>query len=310
MPQRAEEDSMTYSIVARDAEEKLLAVGVQTHQPCVGAIVPWIRPGVGAVATQSFANIAFGPQALALLETGLPAERAMAAIIAGDDLPGRRQVAILPASGPPAVHTGDGCIPFAGHRTGEDYSVQANMMASDTVPDAMAKAFEAATGHLAERILAALDAAQGEGGDIRGCQSAAILVRGAGNGLDYAWDLRVDNDPAPLARLRDLVNIRLAGQVLDAAEEEARGLDPGQARPLLERAFARANALAPHDEQTFWYAVRGIAPLGDVAGALALLEPIFARAPQWRDLLGRLELPEAAELRRAAGLRGEPRQPE
>ena len=105
---------MTYSIVARDADTGELGVGVQTHQPCVGAIVPWVAAGVGAIATQSFANIAFGPQGLALLETGLPADRAMAALLAGDDMPNRRQVAILPAVGPAAVHTGDNCIPTRG----------------------------------------------------------------------------------------------------------------------------------------------------------------------------------------------------
>jgi uncharacterized Ntn-hydrolase superfamily protein len=105
---------MTYSIVARDPESGALGVGVQTHQPAVGAIVPWVKPGVGAVATQSFANIAFGPQGLALMESGLPPERALAAMIAGDDMPGRRQVAVLSASGEVAVHTGGQCIPFPG----------------------------------------------------------------------------------------------------------------------------------------------------------------------------------------------------
>jgi uncharacterized Ntn-hydrolase superfamily protein len=213
---------MTYSIVARDPESGALGVGVQTHQPGVGAIVPWVKPGVGAVATQSFVNIAFGPQGLALLESGLPPERALAAIVAGDNMPARRQVAILAASGEGAVHTGDNCIPFAGHRIGEGYSVQANRMLKDTVPDAMAAAFEGATGNLAQRILAALEAAQAEGGDIRGSQSAAILVRTPGHELDFHWDLRVDNDPKPLSKLRELVNIRLAGRVLELVTEAER----------------------------------------------------------------------------------------
>ncbi|MEX0783983.1 MAG: DUF1028 domain-containing protein [Dehalococcoidia bacterium] len=285
---------MTYSIVARDPETGALGVGVETHQPSVGAIVPWVRPGVGAVATQSFVNIAFGPQGLALLESGLSPERAMAAIIAGDDMPGRRQVAILSAGGEVAVHTGESCIPFAGHRIGEGYSVQANMMARDTVPDAMAEAFEGATGHLAQRILAALDAAQAEGGDIRGSQSAAILVRAPGHYLDFHWDLRVDNDPKPLVKLHDLVNIRLAGRVLERVTESGSALaeDRGERLRLFEAAFERADRLAPHDEQTFWYAVTGLAQtLGENERAMDLLDGVFARAPQWRELLMRLELP-------------------
>lgn len=291
---------MTYSIVARDPETGALGVGVETHQPSVGAIVPWVKAGVGAVATQSFANIAFGPQALSLLETGLPPERALAAIIAGDDMPGRRQVAILAAGGAAAVHTGENCIPFAGHRIGEGYAVQANMMARDTVPDAMATAFEGASGHLAQRMLAALDAAQAEGGDIRGSQSAAILVRTPGHEGDFHWDLRVDNDPKPLAKLRDLVNIRLAGRILDLVTEGAGGLaeDPAERLRLFEAAFARADRLAPSDEQTFWYAVSGLAQtLGENERAVDLLDGLFSRAPQWRDLLARLELPGIEELK-------------
>jgi uncharacterized Ntn-hydrolase superfamily protein len=283
---------MTYSIVARDPESGALGVGVQTHQPAVGAIVPWVKPGVGAVATQSFANLAFGPQGLALMESGLPPERALAAMIAGDDMPGRRQVAVLAASGEVAVHTGGQCIPFAGHRIGEGYSVQANMMARDTVPDAMAAAFEGASGHLAERILAALDAAQAEGGDIRGSQSAAILVRSPSNPLDFQWDLRVDNDAQPLAKLRDLVNIRRAGAALGVVDESHPSLpaDAGERLRAFEAAFERANGHASSDEQTFWYAVRGLAPLGENERALELLAPVFERSPQWRELLMRLEL--------------------
>ncbi|MGH2609253.1 MAG: DUF1028 domain-containing protein, partial [Tepidiformaceae bacterium] len=282
-----------------------LGVGVQTHQPGVGAIVPWIRPGVGAVATQSFVNIAFGPQGLALLESGLPPERALAAIVAGDDMPARRQVAILAADGSAAVHTGDNCIPYAGHRVGEGYSVQANMMLKDTVPDAMAGAFEAATGNLAQRILAALEAAQAEGGDIRGSQSAAILVRTPGHELDFHWDLRVDNDPKPLAKLRELVNIRLAGRVLELVTEGGSTLaeDKAERLKLYEAAFERADHLAPHDEQTFWYALSLAQRLGENERAMDLLDGVFARAPQWRELLMRLDWPDLAALKAAVGER-------
>jgi uncharacterized Ntn-hydrolase superfamily protein len=287
---------LTYSIVARDPQTGDLGVGVQTHQPAVGAIVPWVRPGVGAVATQSFANVNFGPQGLALLESGLDAASTLAALLAPDPMPARRQVAVIGASGPPAVHTGDGCIPFAGHQAGEHYSVQANMMLRETVPAAMAAAFESEPGPLPARILAALDAAQGEGGDIRGMQSAAILVRPPGQGVGYRWDLRVDNDPQPLAKLRQLVNIRLAGDAL-GAEEQSRPEDPGEALAAAMAAFEEANRLAPHDEQTFWFAVRTLNDaLGETERAAELLWPIFERAPHWLELLRRLPMLENRSL--------------
>lgn len=287
---------MTYSIVARDAETGEFGVGVQTHQPCVGAIVPWVQPGVGAVATQSFANVAFGPQALALLASGLPADRALAAIIAGDDLPGRRQVAVIDAAGRAAVHTGDGCIPFAGHHAGDGYSVQANMMACETVPEAMAEMFELTKGPLAVRILAALDAAESEGGDIRGRQSAAILVKGA-DPLEYQWDLRVDNDPEPLARLRELVSIRLAARVIDSIDLGAAGEVHERRLAVAGDAFARAQELAPSEEQAFWFAVRTLTAVPAIDEAVRVLDGLFAHAPQWRELLLRLPMEEAEALK-------------
>ena len=241
---------MTYSIVARDAETGELGVGVQTHRPAVGAIVPWVKAGVGAVATQSFSNISFGPQVLALLETGLEAEAAVAAVIAADTMPARRQLGVISASGQAAVHTGEACIPFAGHRIGSNYSVQANMMLTDRVPAAMAEAFELSSGLLALRILRTIEAAQAEGGDIRGMQSAAILVRGPGP-LSPTWDLRIDNDPDPLRKLSELVDIRRA-EALAAPPEKSSNPDLGA---------------------------------------------MFARAPEWRGLLHRLEMPEAAPLK-------------
>ena len=282
---------MTYSIVARDPATGELGVAVQTHQPAVGSIVPWVKAGVGAVATQSFANINFGPQALALLESGLPAHRALAAILAADDMPARRQVAILAAARDPAVHTGDQCIPHAGHRTGEHYSVQANMMLNDTVPNAMMDAFERAAGGLAERMLVALEAAQAQGGDIRGSQSAAILVRAPGP-LNSRWDLRVDNSPQPLAELRRLVELRLLGATLRLeGDEQAASAD-------LQSQLEAAKRFNPPDEELFWFAIQGFAGRAhDIDAAVAVLEPIFARAPQWRELLHRLDLPEAGPLK-------------
>src|SRR3989304_6267651 len=137
---------MTYSIVAYDPQTKHFGVGVQTHQPAVGSVVPWIRAGVGAVATQSLTNIAFGPMGIELMTQGFSAESALKALIAGDERPQVRQVALVDKEGKVAVHSGSGCIPFFGHRTGQHYSVQANMMAKDTVPAAMAAALAGAVG--------------------------------------------------------------------------------------------------------------------------------------------------------------------
>lgn len=284
---------MTYSIVAHDPHTGALGVGVQTHQPCVGSIVPWVEPGVGAVATQSFANINFGPQGLALLANGLPAERALAALIAGDDLPERRQVAVLDHRGHASVHTGKSCIPFASHVVGEHFSAQANMMTSEGVPEAMAAAFAAADGLLAERILVALEAGQAAGGDIRGSQSAAILVREPGP-RSNTWDLRADNSPSPLAALRELLNIRLAGALLAALPADA-------AVASLHAAYDQAHALYPSDEQAFWFALNTLGARGHVDEAVAMLVPLFERAPQWRELLRRLPFPGLEEIVRRAG---------
>jgi len=286
---------MTYSIVARDSATGALGVGVQTHQPSVGAIVPWVRFGVGAIATQSFANINFGPQGLALLENGLDAPRAIAALVAGDTMPERRQLAAIDASGIAAAYTGESCIPFASHLVGEGFSAQANMMSNPGVPEAMAAAFTSASGFLAERIVAALDAGQGAGGDIRGSQSAAILVREPGP-LSSTWDLRVDNSSSPLSDLRTLLNIRLAGHLL-STENLPAGTPVGKALA----AFEKANSLYPSDEQAFWFAVNALTALGDLDAAASILEALFARAPQWKELLARLDLPGALMLKPSFG---------
>lgn len=281
---------MTYSIVARDPLTGALGVGVETHQPAVGAIVPWVKAGVGAVATQSFANIEFGPQGLALLEHGLDAPRTVAALIAGDVLPGRRQLAVIDANGTGAAHSGADCIPYFGHVVGEDFSAQANMMANEGVPEAMAAAFEATPGRLAVRIMAALEAAQGAGGDIRGCQSAAILVREPGP-LAPTWDLRIDNSADPLGELRALVHMRLAGELLSAAH-----LNNGTPYEDAMANFERANELYRSDEQRFWFAVNGLTAIDRWDEAMAMLEELFHQAPQWRELLGRTPLPTAQAL--------------
>ncbi|MEE8047040.1 MAG: DUF1028 domain-containing protein, partial [Dehalococcoidia bacterium] len=167
---------MTYSIVAFDEETREVGVGVQTHRPAVGSIVPWVEGGVGAVATQASANARYGPQALELMRNGLDAQHALVAVLAGDDDREMRQVAIVDSSGMVAGYTGSKALEAKGSVQGRGYSCQANMMLSDGVPEAMASAFESSICPLERRILVALDAAQMAGGDVRGMQSAAIHV--------------------------------------------------------------------------------------------------------------------------------------
>ena len=199
----------TYSIVAFDPETGDMGVAVQSHWFSVGSIVTWGEAGVGVIATQSLANPAFGPQGLALLRTGLDAKTVLEALINSDEGRDVRQLAVIDAKGNAASYTGKKCIQAAGHHIGKNYAVQANLMEKASVWPAMAKAFEQSKGSLAERMVAALHAAQAEGGDIRGKQSAAILVvRGKPTGnvwQDRLVDLRVEDHPTPVQELKRLL---------------------------------------------------------------------------------------------------------
>lgn len=281
----------TYSIVARDAETGELGVAVQTHQMGVGRVVPWLMPGVGAIATQSMSNVSFGPLGLALLREGRTAAQVIAALVASDDQAHRRQVACVDAHGAAAAHTGAGCIAEAGHHIGAGYSVQANMMTNPTVVAAMASAYESASGDLAARMLAAMAAAQAEGGDIRGMQSAALVVVSGDAGAPVwstRYDLRVDEHAEPLTELARLVRLRRA-QLIDARGHEA--LETGDRDSAL-RLWAEARELAPElEEIAFWQAVTLADSHADIDAALAILRPMLAREPlraQWIDLITRL----------------------
>ena len=279
---------MTYSIVAYDPEARHFGVGVQTHQPAVGAVVPWVRAGVGAIATQSLTNIAFGPLGLELLAGGMSAEKTLAALLAGDDGRARRQVAIVDKSGSVAAHTGEGCIPFFGHKVGAHYSVQANMMTNDTVPAAMSAAFESAKGALMERMMQAMEAAEAEGGDIRGSQSAALVVYGSEPKPHWdnrVCDLRVDEHKNPIKELRRIVNLRLADLQSDLGEREA----AAEALEAAQKTFAEARKMsADPTEMTFWQALMLADNHNLLEEAAALLQPLFAKEPQWEELLRRL----------------------
>jgi uncharacterized Ntn-hydrolase superfamily protein len=278
----------TYSIVARDAATGEMGVAVQSHWFSVGSVVPWAEAGVGAVATQSFVEASYGPHGLARMKKGEAPAQALGALLAGDPHPEVRQVAFVDAQGRSAAHTGRGCIPAAGHRTGEGYSVQANLMLSREVPEAMAKAFEAARGPLAERLLTALEAAEAVGGDIRGKQSAALLVVRA-KPSDKPWtdrlvDLRIEDAPTPLVEMRRLLVLHRAYERMNRGDE---AMAAGKLDDAL-REYASAESMVPgNDEFVFWHAVT-LAGVDKLEEAL----PVFARAfrmnPSWMLLVPRL----------------------
>jgi uncharacterized Ntn-hydrolase superfamily protein len=290
----------TYSIVARDPSTGALGVAVHSHWFSVGSMVPWAEPGLGAVATQSLIEPAYGPRALARLRAGEAAHPALAALVAADAEADVRQVAVVDAGGEVAVHTGGRCIPAAGHITGGDFSCQANMMARAGVPEAMADGFTRAAGvPLAQRLLAALDAAEAAGGDVRGRQSSALLVVPAeGEPWRRVTDLRVEDHPEPLAELRRL-------EVLHRAYREAGQGDALAALGRHAEAAARyraAAALAPASDELLFWAGLGQARDGDVEGGAARVAQAIARQPGWADLLARLApdlAPSAAAVRRA-----------
>ena len=278
----------TFSIVARDPATGELGVAVQSHWFSVGPVVPWAEAGVGAIATQSLVEISYGPLGLELMRTGRSAPEALRALVAADSSAAVRQVAMVDAKGRVAVHTGERCIAFAGDSTGAQFSVQANLMASPDVWPAMVAAYTRSTGDLAERMLAALDAAQAAGGDIRGRQSAAILiVKATGSGRPWAdrtFDLRVEDHPDPIAELRRLV-------VLNRAYARTNHGDELVAENRFEEAtieYQAAAKLAPAIvELPYWQAVT-LASIGRVDEALPIFKQVFEREPAWATLTPRL----------------------
>jgi uncharacterized Ntn-hydrolase superfamily protein len=278
----------TYSIVARDAKTGELGVAVQSHWFSVGSMVPWAEAGVGAVATQSFVDPSYGPLGLALMRAGRTAPEALAALLAGDAQREVRQVGMVDAKGRAATFTGKLDIPAAGGLQGDGYVVQANLMDKATVWPAMARAYESAKGDLADRLLAALDAAQAEGGDIRGRQSAAIVVvKGASSGRPWAdrvFDLRVEDSPDPLGELRRLVGVQRAYTRMTNGDDCVALKD----WVCAEREYGAAQAMQPDNaEMAFWHAV-ALAAGGRVDAATPLFRKAFAADPRWRELVRRL----------------------
>ncbi len=279
---------MTFSIVARDEITGQIGVAVQTHWFAVGAICPWIEAGVGAVATQSMVEISYGPKSLDLLREGRSPREALDKLLAEDKDQGLRQVAVVDNTGMIAVHTGDRCIQAAGHISGEGFSVQANMMKNDGVWPAMEKAFRSAKGDLANRMLAALFAAQEAGGDIRGKQSAAMLVA-EGEKSDKPWrhmlvNLRVDDNPEPLRELKRLLKINKAFDLMNEGDE----LLAKNLNEAAKEKYSLAAALAPEiEEMPFWQAVT-LADTGHINEALPIFKSVFRKNGDWAELLRRL----------------------
>lgn len=278
----------TYSIVARDPGTGQLGVAVQSHWFSVGPIVAWAEAGVGAVATQSFVEPSYGPNGLALMRAGSSAPEALEELLARDEARDVRQVAMIDAEGRADAWTGARDIQAAGHIVGTDYSVQANLMLNDTVWPAMARAFEQAPGDLADRMLAALDAAQAAGGDIRGRQSAAlIVVTGEPTGLawkDRIFDLRVDDHAEPLVELRRLVRLQRAYNHMNAGDLAVERDDHEGAL----REYSAAERLVPDNaEMIYWHAV-ALVNMGRVDDALPLFRRVFAMDRNWVTLTPRL----------------------
>ncbi len=302
---------MTYSIVARDGETGELGVAVQSHYFQVGPVVPWALAGVGAVATQSMVNVSFGPLGLDYMGAGYSAQQALKALLAGDAQPEVRQVALVDATGNVAAHTGARCIPAAGHRTGDGLSCQANLMEKDSVWDAMYEAYVSDQGPLAERLLAALDAAEAESGDIRGRQSAAMLVV-SGKPTGHSWedrliDLRVEDAPDPLAELRRLLRFKRAYET-DAAADR---LEDGGDKPAALQKRQEAMAVAPELVELRFWAGLSMADMGQLEEGCRLISEAAAKDQRWVEAIRRLaavdrisaELADAIEARLASGSR-------
>ena len=292
---------MTYSIVARDPQTGELGIAVQSHWFAAGGSVPWAEAGVGAVATQAFLETSYGPRGLDLLREGATAQEALDRLLADDPDADVRQVGIVDAAGNVATHTGARTIPGAGHTTGAAFTCQANMMWTDTVWGAMAAAYTAAEGDLVHRLLAALDAAEGERGDIRGRQAAGILIVGPER-LGEPWrgirmHLHVDDHPEPNAELRRLVEVHRAYEHLERSEE----LELEHDTVGVQREREAALAAGPNLVEVKYWAAIGMATKGRYDDARALMAAVDEAGPGWRELLQRLVdhrlmdiLPEAA----------------
>jgi uncharacterized Ntn-hydrolase superfamily protein len=291
----------TYSVVAFDPATGEHGAAVHSHWFSVGSLCIWARPGVGAVATQSVVEPAHGPHGLDRLAAGAGAAEALEALLAADALAAVRQVGIVDATGRVAVHTGADCIGCAGDAAGVHVSAQANMMARETVPAAMVAGFERAEGDLAERLMAALDAAEGEGGDVRGRQSSAlVVVPPQGEPWQARFELRVEDHREPVAEMRRLLRLARAYELAGQADELMASERPEEAGPLYERAAE----LAPESDELLFWAGLAQAHAGDAERGIAAVRRAIELNPAWRTLLERLSpdfAPAGERVRRELG---------
>ena len=278
----------TYSIVALDETTGELGVAVQSHWFSVGFLVPWAKAGVGAVATQSFVKVDYGPDGIQLMESGMKAADALKALTSKDEGEAVRQVGMIDIKGNVAAHTGSRCIKYAGHIVGENYSVQANMMANGTVPKAMAIAFEETKGDLADRMMAALEAAEAEGGDIRGKQSAAmVIVSGEPSGVEWKdtkLNLRIEDHPTPLIELKRLIRVHRAYQHANMGDHymETEEID----KALIE--YSKAAEYYPENAELPYWSAIALANGGRLEEALPVFQSVFQRNPDLKTMTPRL----------------------
>ena len=278
----------TYSIVALDETTGELGVAVQSHWFSVGFLVPWAKAGVGAVATQSFVKVDYGPDGLQLMESGMKAADALKTLTSKDEGEAVRQVGMIDIKGNVAAHTGSRCIKYAGHIVGENYSVQANMMANGTVPKAMAVAFEKTKGDLADRMMAALEAAEAEGGDIRGKQSAAmVIVSGEPSGVEWKdtkLSLRIEDHPTPLIELKRLIRVHRAYQHANMGDHymETEEID----KALIE--YSKAAEYYPENPELPYWSAIALANVGRLEEALPVFQSVFQRNPDLKTMTPRL----------------------
>lgn len=278
----------TYSIVARDAETGEIGVGVQSHWFSVGTVVSWAEAGVGAIATQSFVNVSFGPNGLKLLKEGKSAGEVLEILISADEGKDYRQLAIIDKNGNVAAYTGKNCIPEAGHIVGKNFSVQANLMLSDKVWPEMEKAFENSNGKLADRIIAAMDAAESVGGDIRGKQSAALLIVKA-NSTGKLWedkvvDIRVDDNAEPLKELKRIYRVHQAYDHMNAGDLAVENND----MELAMKEYGQAESMFPENEEMkFWHGVT-LTNNNRIENGVEILKSVIEKNNNWKILLFRL----------------------
>lgn len=278
---------MTYSIVARDPNTGELGVAVQSRWFSVGSVVPWAEPGVGAVATQSFAEITYGPHGLDLMREGASAQEALDTLMARDQHPEGRQVAIVDDRGRVAVHTGSKCVEAAGHVVGDGVSCQANMMERDTVWGAMLDTYGSARGDLPDRLMAAMRAAEGEGGDMRGRQSASLLIVGgerAGRPWERKIDLRVEDHQDPVTELDRLLVMHRAFHLMDEGDQHALEGDIARAA----ESYAGAGELLPDEDQVMFWRALTLAAGGKMDEAISLANAARQRHPAWASFLRRV----------------------